>query len=92
MDRALIEHAKDEVDHDERGGDQNGRARQRGLEGLCIALKARCQRGRLTELRLGALDSDDRLPDGDTRTKIEGNRHRGELALMIDHDGSNLLD
>ena len=50
MDRALVEHAEDDVDDDERRGDQERRARQRRLEGLRVALEAGRQRGRLAEL------------------------------------------
>ena len=39
MDEALVEHAEDDVDDDERGGDQRRFARQRGLERLGVALE-----------------------------------------------------
>ena len=92
MDRALIEHAEDQVDHDQRRADQNGRARQRGLEGLRIALKIRGQRGRAAELSFGILDLGHGLADRDSREKVEGDRHRGKLSLMVDDDGCGVLD
>ena len=39
MDVALVEHAENDVDHDQRGGDQVGLARERGLERLGGALE-----------------------------------------------------
>ena len=86
VDHAFVEHAEDEIDDEERRGDQERRARQRRLEGLGVALEARGQRKRLAELVLDLLDGADRLPDRDARREIERDRHRRELALMVDDE------
>ena len=64
MDRALVEHAEDEINDDQGGGDQDRRARQRSLEGLGVALKARRQRERLAKLCFDLLDGSHCLADG----------------------------
>ena len=92
MDQALIEHAEDQVDDEERRGDQDRRARQRRGEGLRVALKARLQRQRLAELLFDLLDGGDRLTDRRARLEIERDRHRGKLALMVDHERRHLDD
>ena len=44
VDVALVEHAEDDVDDDERRGDQQRHRAQRGLEGLRVALERADQR------------------------------------------------
>ena len=45
MDRALIEHAKNDIDRKQCREDQRGRGAERALEGLRVALEARGDRG-----------------------------------------------
>ena len=57
VDEALVEHAEDDVDGDERGQDQQGLVGERGLEGLRGALEAaRGWTAGSADLALGALD------------------------------------
>jgi hypothetical protein len=67
MDVALIEHAQDDVDDDDRGGDEKRLAGQRGLEGLRVALEIADQGGRRADLRLGVLDRCCRLTEREHR-------------------------
>jgi hypothetical protein len=66
MDVALIEHAQDDVDDDDRRGDEIGLAGQRRLECLGVALEIADQGRRRAELRLGILGArlKDRVTDG----------------------------
>jgi len=63
VDHALVEHAEDEVDHEQRCGYQDRRARQGRLEGLGVTLKARLKRERLAQLLFNLPDRTDRLTD-----------------------------
>ena len=45
---------------------------------------------RLAELLLDLLDGGNRLPDRNSRREVERDRHRRELALMIDHERRHL--
>ena len=63
MDEALVEHAEDQVDDQQRGGDQIGRRRQRSLEGLRRALERPGQRRGNAELGLGLLNRCHRIAE-----------------------------
>ena len=67
MDVALVEHAEHDVDDEDRGGDQQRRRGQRGLEGLRGALEGALQRDRRMQVALNCLDRVDRLAERDTR-------------------------
>ena len=61
-----------------------GRAAERALEGLSVALKACDDRGRQIELDHRLFDGGDRFADRVARSEIEAQSHRRKLALMID--------
>jgi hypothetical protein len=56
VDIALIEYAQDDVDDDDRCGDETGLTGQRHLERLRVALEIADQSRRCADLRLGILD------------------------------------
>src|SRR5882672_4144374 len=91
VDHALVEHAEDEVDDEKRRGYEDRRARQGRLEGLGVALKARLEREGFAQLFFNLLDGADRLTDRGAWHQIVGDRHRRELALMVD-DQRRYLD
>ena len=70
--------------------DQDRRARQRCPEGLRVALEARLQRQRLAELLFDLLDGRCRFADRRARQQVERDRHRRELALVVDHERRDL--
>ena len=90
VDQALIQYAEDEIDHEQRGGDQDRRGRQRIPEGLRVALETRLQRQRLAELLLDMLDGRCRIADRRAGQQVERDRHRRELALVVDHERGDL--
>ena len=50
MDRTFVEHAEDDIDRDQRSHDQDGRAAERALERLRVALEAGGDRRRQVEI------------------------------------------
>jgi hypothetical protein len=78
MNVALIEHAKDDIDNDDRGGDKVRLAGQRRLECLRVALEIADQGGWSPELRFGILDRCRGLTQGDTGCE------RGQGAPLTD--------
>ena len=85
MDVALVEHAEDEVDDDQRGQDQQRHGGERLLERLRVALEGRRRawpacRARASRfwIALG------RLAERDARRQVEADRDRRELALVAD--------
>ena len=71
MDIALIEHAENDVDGDQRRTNQHRLAAQRTLECLCIALKGAYDGARHADLARGFPDCIDRLAERDARGKAE---------------------
>ena len=67
MDRALVEHAEDDVDSDQRGQDQDRRAAQRVLERLRVALEAGGDRARHVKTLRGLLNRGHGLADAGVR-------------------------
>ena len=59
-------------------------------ECLGVALKAGLKRERLAEVFLDLLDGAYRLADRGARQEVERDRHRRELALMVDHERRDL--
>ncbi len=90
MDQAFVEHAEDEIDDEQRCGYQDRRALQRCAERLGVALKAGLQRERGVQLFFSRLNAAYRLADRGARCEVERDRHRGELALMVDHKRRDL--
>jgi hypothetical protein len=71
VDEALIEHAQDDVDGDQRGGDQDRLAGQRLLEGLRRALEGAGERSRRAQLVARGLHRLRRLAERHARREIE---------------------
>ena len=91
VDQALVEHTEDEVDDEQRRDDEDRCARQRGSERLGVALEAGLERERLAEAAFSIrLNGAYRLADRGARREIERDRHRRELALMVDHERRGL--
>ena len=65
MDEALIQHAENDVDDDQRRADQCRRARKRGLKRLRVALERPNDRRRHADLARRADDRIDRLAERD---------------------------
>ncbi len=82
MDVALIEHAEDHIDHHERGRDQDRLARQRGLEGLRIALEAGDDGVRHPHVVRGLLNGGDRFAERHAGAQVERQGRCRELRLM----------
>ena len=90
VNEAFVEHAEDQVDDQQCGGDQIRRRCQRSLEGLRRALERAGQRRRNTEFDLGLLHRGHRIAERHAGRQIEAHRHRWELALMVDDEISRL--
>ncbi len=84
MDVALVKHAEHDVNRQERGQNQQRFVGERRLEGLRRALETRLNRSRHPKLLLGSIDGAHGIAQRDARRKIERERDRRELALMID--------
>ena len=84
MNEALIQNAKHDVDRAERGGDQIGLVLQRSLKGLGRSAKSCLNGGGHAQFGLRVVDDVDRVAQCDARRQIEGNRHGGILALVVD--------
>ena len=90
VNEAFVENAEDDVDDDERRRDEDRLAGQRRDERIGIALEAGRQRGRLAELLLDLVNRSDGVADRYARLQVERQRHRRELALVIDDDRRHL--
>src|ERR1700731_2620425 len=90
VDEALVEHAENNVDDEERRKDEDRRALQRRAEGLGIALEAGLERQRRVQLFFNLLNIAYRLANRDARRKIERDRHRRELTRVVDHERRDL--
>src|SRR5206468_10242038 len=87
VDVALVEHAEDDVDGDQRGEDEQRLVGERGLEGLRGALEARADAGGEAEVAHGGFDGGDGGDEGDAVGQVEGEGDGGELALVVDGEG-----
>ena len=83
MDVALVEHPEDDVDREERRGDQQRLVRERGLEDLRGALEAGLDAGGEPERTHRGFDRGHRVSQRDARRQVEGQRHRRELRLVV---------
>ena len=90
VDVALVEHAQHDVDHQNGRGDEQRSRGQRGLERLGGTLEGPLQRDRRAQLPLDLLDMIDRLAERIARRDVERQRHRRELALMVDGERLDL--
>ena len=87
MQEALVEHAQHDVDHQHGGEDQQRHVAQRSLEGLGRAHEAAPQGGRQMDLLLGLVDGRHGIAQGHAHGQVEGQGHRGQLALMVHREG-----
>src|SRR5260221_13215723 len=87
MNVALVENAKNYVDGDDRCEDQVGLRCQGVLERLRSPLESRHQSRRQGHSMFGSLNCRDCVSEGKAWRKVEGDRHRGKQALMIDGNG-----
>ena len=85
MREALVEHAKHDIDRNQRGQDQQRLRADRLAVGAGVALEFGAHRVRHVQLGDRAIDRARRLVDGDVRRQAEADRHRRELALVVDH-------
>src|SRR5262245_51628936 len=90
MDEALVEYAEDDVDDDERRGDQRRFARERGLEGLRVALEGSDHRRRHADLARGLGHRLDGFAQRHAGLQVEAQRDGRELALVRDRQRPNL--
>ena len=86
---ALIEHAQDDIDRQQRRQDQQRHSRQRFLERLRVALEGGLQSCRHAEFALRGVDRLRRLTERDIGREVEADRHRRKLALMADRKRSH---
>ncbi|MEJ0041851.1 MAG: hypothetical protein WDM81_06410 [Rhizomicrobium sp.] len=84
VDVALVEHAQDEIDRDERGGDEIGFGGERILEGLRVALERSDHGAGRADLHLSAPDGVRRLAERHAGRQIEGQGDGGKLPVVID--------
>src|SRR5208283_5123827 len=87
VDEALVEDAKDNIDRDQRGQDQERDGGQRVLERLGVALEGRCQADRNLQLLHRLLDRVGRGTERDALCEVEADGDRWELALVADREG-----
>ena len=83
VDVALVEHAQQHVDHEQRGDDQHHLAALRALEHRRVAAVARDDRGRHAQLGAVALDAVGRVAERHARREVERHRHRLQLADVV---------
>src|SRR5258705_511300 len=89
VDEAFIEHSEDNVDNDERSGDQQGFVRKRSLERLRIARESTDDGAGHVNLPYGLVDRIDGFAEGNTRSKGERYGDGRELSLMRDGERPN---
>ena len=82
VNEALVEHAENEVDRDQRGQDQDRLIGQRRLEGLGRPLEAPAKRRGEAGLTLGALDRLHGVAQRHAQGQVERQRHGRELPLV----------
>ena len=85
MDHTFVEHAENDVHRDQRSGNQQRLVGERRLKRLRGALEAAVNRRGQADLVSGNFDASNRVPERQSRRKVEGERHRWKLALMRDH-------
>src|SRR5579863_4953711 len=88
MNVAFIENPEDDVDRDDGREDQERFIGQRGLEGGCRALKSPLNAERHVNGLLGLLNRGRGVTERRARRQIERDGDHGELALVVDGQGS----
>jgi hypothetical protein len=84
MHEALVQDAENDVDGEQRCRDEQRLGRERELELMCGALKGRLQGIGFADRGLGALNGFHRIAERIAWRKIERERHRCKLALVVD--------
>src|SRR5579862_3436881 len=83
MQKALIEDAENDVDHQDGHREKHAEARKRGLERLRVALECR-RGGRRKSLPREIVDFGDRVPNRCAGFQVKGYRYRRELTQVVD--------
>ena len=86
VDVALVKHAEHDVHRDDCRQDEQQRAVERGAERLGRALEARLDACGHAELALRLLDGGDGRAERRVRAEVERQRHRRELARVVDDE------
>src|SRR5580692_777722 len=84
MNVALVENAENDINRQQRGDDQNRLIGQRVLESGRGSLEAGVNGGGKANRLPSFHNGRGRLTEGDARRKIEGDRYRWPLPLMVD--------
>ena len=84
MDEALVEHAEDQIDADQRSEDEQRHAGQQILERLGVALEGRRQTLGQLQLLHCALDRLRGRAERHPLREVEADGDRGELSLVAD--------
>ncbi len=88
MNVALVEDAEHDVDGDDRGQDEHGLVRERGLEGARRALKTSLNAERHADFLARSLDGASGVSQGRAGREVERERDRRKLPLMVDGERS----
>ena len=83
MDEALVEHAQQQVDHQDRQPEQHELAGLRVLEHCGVAAVGADQRAGHLQLAHVAVELRRRCAERDIRRQVEAQRHRLQLALVV---------
>src|SRR5689334_9585258 len=86
MDVAFVQHAKHDVDGDQRCKDQQPLIGQGVLKRTGGPLELSLYAGGNMQLVLEAVYDIDGLTEGGSRRQVEGKRHNGKLTLVADGD------
>src|SRR6516225_5439922 len=89
MDRALVKHAKNDIDGDQGSKNENRCAAQRALEGLCITLEACRDRRRQMEVSNAFPYRRHGFAYRTDWSEIKAQRDGRKLALMVYCDRRN---
>ena len=87
VDVTFVQHPQHNVDSDQRGQNEPRLARQRRLEGLRVPLERRMNIGRKSHSQNRRFDIRHGVAQSDSFSKIERDRDRGKLALVVYGEG-----
>src|SRR6185437_44733 len=87
MNEALIQHSEDDVDHDQRGQNQQSLAGERVFKGGGGALEVGLHGGGKVHSVGYFVDGANGVAERDSRSKVEGDGDGGKLSLMVDGEG-----
>src|SRR5207237_51582 len=89
VDVALIKDAQHDVDHEDGDAEQQGEILYGIFKLACGSLERSADRGRYRESEF--LDLTDGISQRNARLQIEGERHRGQLAKMVNRLRTRIL-